>query len=256
LQGILQRAFYRYGFDTRCRNLGPARALRPLMEAEAPSGRPVLLDVGCGQLGLAGFMPDVAVVGVDIEPPPESAPNLTFHRGSVTNLPFPDQSFPFVSCIDVLEHLPLDARARAVRELVRVAARALLVAHPHGPTARRCDEDFRRAMEERGQAAPAWVYEHLGQTYPTAAEIAGQVRAAAAAAGRAVKISLSYSEPLTACRLVRATAARSGLLYAAVNLALGAVSGVLPAPGADDSYRVIVLAEFTPAADGATPPAG
>lgn len=245
---LLQRALFRYGWDTRCRNLIPARLLRSLMGGGSPPARPVLLDVGCGRIGLAGFLPDVPVVGLDVEQPVESAPNFTFRPGSVTALPFPDGSFPFVSCVDVLEHLPPDVRPLAVEELTRVASRAVLIAAPHGEAARRCDEEFRRDLTARRRPVPGWVDEHLGQAYPTGAEVVEQLKRAAAGRGRAVKISLSYSEPLSASRLVRRSAARSGALYTAVNFLMGVALPVIPEPREADSYRVIILAEF---ADGA-----
>ena len=252
MHGLLQHALYRYGWDTCSRNLIPARLLRSLMAGGGRRSLPPLLDVGCGRIGLAGFLPDVPVVGVDVEQPVESAPNFTFRPGSITALPFPDRSFPFVSCVDVLEHLPLDARQLAVGELTRVASRAVLIACPHGAAARRCDEEFRHELEARQRPVPGWVDEHLRQPYPTSSEVVGHVRHAAAAQRRAVKISLSYSEPLSACRLVRRSAARSEVLYVAVNFLMGAALPVMPAPRAHNSYRAIILAEF---ADGAAGPA-
>jgi SAM-dependent methyltransferase len=257
MHDLLQRALYRYGWDTRCRNLIPARLIRSLMGGESPRPRqPVLLDVGCGRIGLAGFLPDVSVVGLDVEQPVESAPNFTFQPGSVTALPFADGSFPFVSCVDVLEHLPLDVRELAVGELTRVASRGVLIAAPHGETAQGCDEEFRRELTARKRPVPGWVDEHLRQPYPTSSEVVGLVRRAAAAQGRAVKISLSYSEPISACRLVRRSAARSGALYTAVNFLMGVALPVIPAPGAGDSYRTIILAEFVDGAAGVASPEG
>jgi SAM-dependent methyltransferase len=251
MHDLLQRALYRYGWDTRCRNLIPARLLRPLMGGESARSRPVLLDVGCGRIGLAGFLPDVPVVGLDVEQPVESAPNFTFRPGSVTSLPFPDRSFQLVSCVDVLEHLPLDVRELAVTELTRVASRAVLIAAPHGEAAQGCDEEFRRELTARRRPVPGWVDEHLRQPYPTSPEVVALVRRAAAAQGRAVKISLSYSEPLGASRLVRRSAARSDVLYTAVNFLMGVALPVIPEPRAGNSYRTIILAEFADGAAGA-----
>ena len=245
MKDMMQRALYRYGWDTRCRNLMPAQVLRPLLDEVPKQNAPLLLDVGCGRLGLAGFLDGIPVVGLDVEPPAETAPNFTFQQGTITNLPFEDQSFPVVSCVDVLEHLPLTARDRAVEELVRVASRAVLIACPHGQTARDCDEEFRQALETHRRPVPEWVAEHQGQPYPTSSEIVERVRRAAAASGRRADITLSYCEPERACRFVRGSAARSDLLYTAANLLLGSLLPLMPAPDADNSYRVVVLARLS-----------
>ena len=241
--------FYRYGWDTRCRNWIPARILRRVLQNVPAQGEPVLLDVGCGRIGMAAFLDGVRVVGVDVEPPAETVAGFSFQQGTITDLPFSDRSFPVVSCIDVIEHLPLDARARALAELVRVAERALVLACPQGEQGRSCDAEFQHALELRQRPVPDWLFEHQGQAYPTSADVAAQIRAAAAASGREVKISLSYCEPVSVCRFVRGAAARSDALYAATNFLLGALLPVLPAPDAEDGYRMVLLAEFTPAND-------
>lgn len=247
MRAAFQRAFYRYGWDTRCRNWVPARILRGVLKDVPARGEPVLLDVGCGRIGMAAFLDGVPVVGVDVEPPAEAVANFTFQPGTITDLPFADRSFPVVSCIDVIEHLPLDARERALEELVRVAERALLVACPQGELGQSCDAEFQRALEARRRPVPDWLVEHQGQAYPTSAGVAAKIRQAAAAAGREVRISLSYCEPTSVCRLVRGAAARSNALYAAANFLLGALLPVLPAPDAESGYRMVLLAEFTPA---------
>ena len=207
---------------------------------------PMLLDVGCGRVGMAAFMNDVTVVGVDLSPPDEYPPNFTFQEGSITNLPFDERSFPVVTCIDVIEHLPLDARGPALRELVRVASRAVLIACPQGPVAERCDAEFRRSLEARARPVPEWVFEHQAEPYPTSSVVSETIRLAAETSGRTLRTSLSYSEPVSVCRLVRRAAAGPKASYLATNLLFGALLPLMPAPNADSGYRMILLAEFAP----------
>lgn len=247
MREALGRIFFQYGWDTRCRNLIPAKTLRPLLSEAAGRGEsPVLLDVGCGRRGVATFLRDVPVMGVDLEQEVDVAANFTFRPGSITSLPFADRSFPFVSCVDVLEHLPLETRPRAVDELVRVADCAVLIACPHGPTAERCDHEFVQTLVGRKRAVPDWLEEHLRQPYPTVSVVCDEVRRAAAATGRDVAIDVRYCEPEILCRAIRKGAARSPVLYAALNLALGAAMPLLPAPTAGDSYRCVLLATLGP----------
>lgn len=246
MRDIFERVIYRYGWDTRCRNWVPARILRALLKQLPSQSEPILLDVGCGRIGMAAFLNGDNVVGVDVEPPLESVENFTFQPGTITDLHFPDKSFPVVSCIDVLEHLPLEARDRALDELVRVASRAVLVACPHGENGQACDAEFQSALESRGRPIPEWVAEHQRQEYPTTTKVAQKLREAAAASGRKAKITLSYCEPVQTCRFVRGAAARSDALYLAANLLLGLLLPLVPAPKSENSYRMVMLAELSP----------
>lgn len=241
----LQNLLFRYGWDTRCRNLIPAQLLRPTLKEFSVGDRPVLLDVGCGPLGLAAFLPEFGVVGVDIEQPVHSAPNFTFKPGNVTALPFPDRSFPVVSCVDVLEHLPLTARENAISEMLRVASEAILIACPHGDKARDSDERFRQDLERHRRDIPDWLHEHQSNPYPVASEIMAQVQRIAAGMGRTVVTSLMYCEPTNISGLVRSAAARSNALYAAINLLFGALLPLVPDPGPDDGYRMILLGQLS-----------
>lgn len=241
----LQNLLFRYGWDTRCRNLIPAQLLRPTLKEFSVGDSPALLDVGCGHLGLAAFLPEFRVVGVDVEQPVQSAPNFTFKPGNVTALPFPDRSFPVVSCVDVLEHLPLTARESAITEIVRVASEAILIACPHGEKARESDERFRQNLERHRRDIPDWLNEHQSNPYPIASEIMAQVQRTAATMGRTVATSLMYCEPTKISGLVRSAAARSSALYAAINLLFGALLPLVPEPGPDDGYRMILLGQLS-----------
>lgn len=240
----LKRALHRYGWDTRCRNLTVARLLRTMLPGVAPAASPALLDVGCGRFGIAAFLRGVEIVGLDKHLPATTVSGFVPQRGDVTALPFLDRSFALVSCIDVLENLSPAEQQQAVKELVRVTSRALLIACPHGQTARDCDAEFLRACQQRSRPAPAWLSEHQEQYYPASAMLAEQVRKAVIESGRAAKLSISYCEPAAICRFVRAAAVRSRWLYGAANLLFGALFNTLPAPDAGNSYRVIIVAEL------------
>ena len=243
-----QKVLYRYGWDTRCRNLPPARILKAALRDLPLRNEPMLLDIGCGQLGVAAFLPQVPVMGIDVDPPGDtgaSAPNFTFQLGSITALPFADRSFPLVSCIDVLEHLSPQDREQGIAELVRVASDAIVVAYPQGKLAADIDEEFRRDCELHGTVSPSWLIEHQRQPYPVTANIVEQLQAAATATGRKATISLSYCEPANVSRIVRRAAARSKVLYAAVNLVFGALLSVIRSPKDSNGYRAIALVELS-----------
>jgi ubiquinone/menaquinone biosynthesis C-methylase UbiE len=168
----LRGFFYRYGWDTRCRNLCPARLLHAALPASMRRAGLALLDVGSGELGVSAFLRDVLVVGSDLAPPSGRNGRGRFVRSTATALPFRDRAFPAVSCIDVLEHLAPPQRLDAIRECVRVAAHAVVFAFPEGREARRCDEAFQRACVRCARPVPEWVAEHLRHEFPTAPALA------------------------------------------------------------------------------------
>jgi SAM-dependent methyltransferase len=97
-----------------------------------------LLDVGCGSgdvlAALAGrarrrYGCDTSLVGLQV------AARRIREAGAVVlssadRLPFRDRAFELVACCDVLEHLPEPLALQAVRELMRVAGRYVLINVP------------------------------------------------------------------------------------------------------------------------------
>jgi SAM-dependent methyltransferase len=101
---------------------------RAFVERQLAGGSGSLLDVGTGRgetldIALAaGYSP---VLGTEVV-------RELLHPGAVVYaeahaLPFDDHSFDIVTCFDVLEHLLHDDQAPALRELCRVARRAVIV---------------------------------------------------------------------------------------------------------------------------------
>ena len=97
---------------------------------EIPSGSSIL-DIACGTgiltFRLAGLVPEGKVVGVDFSPEmikqaqaklPEEESNVTFVEGNAEDLPFPDNSFDYVTCSFAFHHFPNPEKA--VREMHRV----------------------------------------------------------------------------------------------------------------------------------------
>lgn len=88
-----------------------------------------LLDVGCNAGELLGYCralyPEMRLAGVDVnqhilEKVRNYLPDVDLHTGGAEALPFPDASFDCVTCIEVLEHIPSNLRARALAEMRRV----------------------------------------------------------------------------------------------------------------------------------------
>jgi len=94
-----------------------------------------VLDVGCFEAPLRDLLRSAAYTGIDVV----GNPDITVNLESVDRLPFTDNEFTCVLCIDVLEHL--DNLHTIFAELVRVSDKSIIVALPN------CWCDARRPLE-------------------------------------------------------------------------------------------------------------
>jgi SAM-dependent methyltransferase len=82
-----------------------------------------VVDVGCGESGLAAFRPDLPITGVDRADRP-GYPGRRFVRADATALPFADGEFDVAYSNSVIEHVVDPAeRARFAAEIRRVGRR-------------------------------------------------------------------------------------------------------------------------------------
>lgn len=113
------------------------RLLVAKIEELAPA---TFLDAGCGEGFVADILvrklPGLKITGFDFNPAAAAVaarkvPNATFQAASIFDIPFADSSFDVVGCFEVLEHQR--DPAAALRELARVARRAVVLSVPHEP---------------------------------------------------------------------------------------------------------------------------
>lgn len=96
--------FYRARRTWRSSGEETTRFRRAAALARVPAGARVL-DIGAREGGLRKFLPDgVKYQGIDITP--EFASEAVLTRDVSEGIPFPDSSYDFVFCIEVLEHVP------------------------------------------------------------------------------------------------------------------------------------------------------
>jgi ubiquinone/menaquinone biosynthesis C-methylase UbiE len=99
-----------------------------------------LLDAGCGEgLSIKNIKKErqfSRIYGIDLSLPAIKLANKIntqsmFIQGSVLNLPFKDESFGVVICLEVLEHL--EKPEQGLREILRVTSRYILLSVPNEP---------------------------------------------------------------------------------------------------------------------------
>ena len=84
-----------------------------------------VLDVGCFEAPLRNLLTSTSYTGVDIA----GAPDIQLNLDNIDLLPFEDDTFRSVLCIDVLEHL--DNLHLIFNELVRVSRQWVIVSLPN-----------------------------------------------------------------------------------------------------------------------------
>lgn len=94
-----------------------------------------LLDVGCGNglflETLSELRPEIGVLhGTDRSEAALRRVRFARTPASIDSLPFADQAFECVTCLEVIEHLPLSVYTRAIPELARVAQRYVVISVP------------------------------------------------------------------------------------------------------------------------------
>ncbi len=236
----LRQTFYCLSWDTRGRNLDVIKVLKPILREDS-----TLLDAGCGEYGLASLLPSEQFTGVDIVDSMWQNKNFKFLRGSILSLPFSKESFSVATSVDVLEHLPTEIREQAIAELVRVSRNAVVIAFPFGTQAQQIDENFAEHLKRLDKPQPDWLNEHLHSPYPQLETVISAIEAEAGYNNKKVNIKTFYSESIQITRLLRWAAIRSKFLYLTFNLLAGLMHPIVPQTNRNNSYRVILLAEFS-----------
>jgi ubiquinone/menaquinone biosynthesis C-methylase UbiE len=129
------------------------RQIASLLKA---TGAERILDAGCGEGFVVSYLLQgnhgLTITGIDcsleaIEMARQMVPGVLFDVGDLREMPYGDDSFDLVMCLEVLEHLP--DPPRGLRELRRVTSAHCLVSVPHEPF-------FRATNFLRGRHVPAW----------------------------------------------------------------------------------------------------
>jgi ubiquinone/menaquinone biosynthesis C-methylase UbiE len=124
-------AFWYDGMLEDPRNMERFKLTTDLIPGDVTS----LLDAGCGNGVFVNHVsrnrPEIHVHAWDRSNEALKHVHVEKTLGDVTNLPFDDNAFDCVSCLEVIEHLPIPAYKVALNELKRVAAKYVLISVPY-----------------------------------------------------------------------------------------------------------------------------
>jgi len=87
------------------------------------------------------------------------------------NLPFKDDSWDIVICVDTLEHIPSSKRQLVLNEILRVSKNFLIIAFPSGFKAIMADREMYNFFISRSLRPPAWLKEHQKYGLPYLKEV-------------------------------------------------------------------------------------
>lgn len=94
-----------------------------------------LVDVGCGNGVFLNYLSQTKS-GIDLTGTDRSVSALRFVKSnkvhaSIESLPFEDQSFDCVTCLEVIEHLPTTIYPAALEELARISRKYIIISVPY-----------------------------------------------------------------------------------------------------------------------------
>ncbi len=98
-----------------------------------PNKKKNALDIGARDGHFSKLLTEFyqKVTALDLEKPSISHNNIRCVQGDITNLNFSNNSFDFVFCAEVLEHIPSHLLEKACSELSRISSEFLLIGVPY-----------------------------------------------------------------------------------------------------------------------------
>ncbi|MBL7703062.1 MAG: class I SAM-dependent methyltransferase [Ferruginibacter sp.] len=100
-----------------------------------PATTNTLLDVGCGNGVFLNWLLDqgtkIKLTGSDRSETALKYVKTNKIQSDIAQLPFEDGSFDCVTCLEVIEHLPVNVYEQALKELVRVSGKYIIISVPY-----------------------------------------------------------------------------------------------------------------------------
>ena len=154
-----------------------------------------ILEVGAGWLGISPYLGQ-EVIGLDEDFEAKKFPLLTQKKGSILNIPFRNDSFDNVICVDVLEHLSKETRQTAINELLRIAKNGIYLGVPCGKDSLSQDREIDKRYRLVFDHSFSFLQQHLKFGLPEEEEISEKLNKAAAKYKKIIDIKIDGNENL------------------------------------------------------------
>lgn len=156
----------------------------------------MILEVGSGSLGIAPYL-GRTITGLDTDFSGPDHPLIKHLTGSITNIPIADQSFDAVIAVDVLEHIPVTSRKKAILEIARVAKKYIIIAVPTGGQSQTQDDWLKKRFSLVKNASFKFLEEHQEYGLPKSEDMAETIRECVNILRRKGKLVIQGNENLS-----------------------------------------------------------
>ena len=127
---LKEKEFYSYIYKNKNYFQGlESKRIKTILSRIPPSNS--ILDVGCGDGRLLNKINTKFKIGIDFAVNPLKYVKCLTYAANVEYLPFLDNSFELVICLEVLEHLKKNKLKKTLNELFRVSSRFILISVPY-----------------------------------------------------------------------------------------------------------------------------
>jgi hypothetical protein len=132
-----------------------------------------IIELGSNCQGI-GYYLKMKVTGIDLYCNPEDliryGEYLEFHQCSATALIFNDKSFDIAVTVDVLEHLNQDSREKAIKEMIRVSRKWVILALPFSGQTEKYEDKLNQLFIKKYGKGNIALDEHIKQGLPIFSE--------------------------------------------------------------------------------------
>ncbi len=94
-----------------------------------------LVDIGCGNGVFVNYLqkeiPNLNLFAIDRSKSALKYVKTENKEGDIADIPLPDNSFDCVTCLEVIEHLPVGVFQKALSELVRISNKYVIISVPY-----------------------------------------------------------------------------------------------------------------------------
>jgi len=94
-----------------------------------------ITDIGCGNGVFVNYLqkesPGLEIMAIDRSRAALKFVKTEKKEGDIADIPLPDRSYDCVSCLEVIEHLPVEVYKKALSELTRISKKYVIISVPY-----------------------------------------------------------------------------------------------------------------------------